>query len=262
MSILQGLLRLLGAYKLYEKWLGRMISRGEMPSHIAVIMDGNRRWARERGFEPWYGHRVGAEKVEEVIKWCLELEIRAVTFFALSTENFRRSEKEIEELLMILHEKIEEVLNGDLVHKHRIRVKVLGRRELLPNDLRRLLERLEEETKEYDNLYVNLAIAYGGRAEITDAARKLAMDVLAGKLSVEDITEDVISRYLYTADLPIPDPDVIIRTSGEERISNFLLWQSAYSELIFLDVYWPEFRKIDLMRAIRTYQRRQRRFGA
>lgn len=239
-----------------------MISRGEMPSHIAVIMDGNRRWARERGLEPWYGHRVGAEKVEDVIKWCLELGIRAVTFFALSTENFRRSGKEVEELLKILQEKIEGVLNGDLVHKHRIKVKVLGRRELLPNDLRRSLERLEEETKEYDNLYVNLAVAYGGRAEITDAARKLAMDVLAGKLSVEDISEDVIGRYLYTADLPMPDPDVIIRTSGEERISNFLLWQSAYSELIFLDVYWPEFRKIDLMRAIRTYQRRQRRFGA
>lgn len=262
MSIFQGLLRFLGAYKLYEKWLSRTISRGAIPLHIAVIMDGNRRWAREKGLEPWYGHRVGAEKVEEVIKWCLELGIKVVTFFALSTENFKRSEKEIEELLRILREKIEDVLNGDLVHRHRIRVKVLGRKELLPDDLRNLLERLEDETRGYDNLYVNLAIAYGGRAEITDAARKLAMDVLAGKLRIEDINEDVIGRYLYTADLPIPDPDVIIRTSGEERISNFLLWQSAYSELIFLDVYWPEFRKIDLMRAIRTYQRRQRRFGA
>ncbi|MEM2188054.1 MAG: polyprenyl diphosphate synthase [Thermofilaceae archaeon] len=262
MSIIQKLLRIFGAYKLYEKWLGKMISRGEIPSHVAVIMDGNRRWAQERGLDPWYGHKVGAEKVEEVIKWCLELGIKVVTFFALSTENFKRSRRELEELFKILHEKIENVLNGDLVHKHRIRVKVLGRKELLPDDLRSLLEMLEEKTRGYDNLYVNLAIAYGGRAEITDAARKLARDVLAGRLRIEDISEEVISKYLYTADLPIPDPDMIIRTSGEERISNFLLWQSAYSELIFLDVYWPEFRKIDLMRAIRTYQRRRRRFGA
>ncbi len=262
MGILQDLLRLFAVYKLYEKWLGRTIARGVMPSHIAVIMDGNRRWARERGLDPWYGHRIGAEKVEDVIKWCLEFGVKAVTFFALSTENFKRGERELEELFKILSEKIGEVLNENLVHKHRIRVKVLGRKELLPDNLRELLKKLEEETKNYDNLYVNLAIAYGGRAEITDAARKLAMDVLAGKLRIEDVSEEVISRYLYTADLPIPDPDMIIRTSGEERISNFLLWQSAYSELIFLDVYWPEFRKIDLMRAIRTYQRRQRRFGA
>ena len=260
--MIQSLLRLIGAYKIYEKWLSRVIGRGEIPSHIAIIMDGNRRWALKRGLEPWLGHRAGAKKVEEVIRWCLKLGVKVVTLFVLSTENFRRDERELKELFSILREKLEEYLKGDLLHKNRIRIKVLGRKDLLPGELREALEKLEEITKGYDNLFVNLAIAYGGRAEITDAARSLAKDVLSGKVKIEEIDEELISRYLYTADLPIQDPDMIIRTSGEERISNFLLWQSAYSELIFLDVYWPEFRKIDLMRAIRTYQRRQRRFGA
>ena len=257
----QGFLRLLGIYKIYEKWLEKTIEKGEAPAHIAIIMDGNRRWAMERGLEPWLGHRFGAKKLEEVIRWCLELGIKVVTFFALSTENLKRDKRELEELFKLFKEKIEEQLNGDLLHRNRIRIKVIGKKVLLPDDLRDLLERLEEATKGYDNLFVNLAVAYGGRAEITDAARKLAEDVISGKVKLEDIDEERISRYLYTADLPIQEPDMIIRTSGEERISNFLLWQSAYSELIFLDVYWPEFRKIDLMRAIRTYQKRQRRFG-
>jgi len=259
--MIQSLLKLLGIYKIYEKWLEKTIERGEIPAHIAIIMDGNRRWAMKRGLEPWLGHRFGAEKLEEVVEWCLKLGIKVVTFFALSTENLRRDRRELEELFKLFKEKIEEQLNGDLLHKNRIRVKVIGKKELLPGDLRDLLERLEEATKSYDNLFVNLAIAYGGRAEITDAARRLAEDVVSGKIRIDDINEETISRYLYTADLPIQEPDMIIRTSGEERISNFLLWQSAYSELVFLDVYWPEFRKIDLMRAIRTYQKRQRRFG-
>jgi len=259
--MIQSLLRLLGIYKIYEKWLEKTIERGGIPAHIAIIMDGNRRWAMKRGLEPWLGHRFGAEKLEEVVKWCLELGIKVVTFFALSTENLRRDRRELEELFKLFKEKLEEQLNGDLLHKNRIRIKVIGKKELLPGDLRDLLERLEEATKSYDNLFVNLAIAYGGRAEITDAARRLAEDVVSGKIRISDINEETISRYLYTADLPIQEPDMIIRTSGEERISNFLLWQSAYSELVFLDVYWPEFRKIDLMRAIRTYQKRQRRFG-
>ncbi len=259
--MIQSLLKLLGIYKIYEKWLEKTIEKGEIPAHIAIIMDGNRRWAMKRGLEPWLGHRFGAEKLEEVVEWCLKLGIKVVTFFALSTENLRRDRRELEELFKLFKEKIEEQLNGDLLHKNRIRVKVIGKKELLPSDLRDLLERLEEATKSYDNLFVNLAIAYGGRAEITDAARRLAEDVVSGKIRIDDINEETISRYLYTADLPIQEPDMIIRTSGEERISNFLLWQSAYSELVFLDVYWPEFRKIDLMRAIRTYQKRQRRFG-
>ncbi len=260
--MIKTILRAIGVYKLYEKWLERAIGKGEMPSHIAIIMDGNRRWALEKGLEPQFGHRAGADKVEEVINWCLKFGIRIVTFFVLSTENFKRSSEELAELFNLLKEKATKYLEGDTLHKHRIRVKVIGRRQLLPPDVRAVLERLEEETRNYDNLFVNLAIAYGGRAELTDAAKKLAEDVVSGKLKIEEISEDVIGKYLYTADLPIQDPDMIIRTSGEERISNFLLWQSAYSELVFLDVYWPEFRKIDFMRAIRTYQTRVRRFGA
>ncbi len=260
--MIQELLRLIGAYKIYEKWLSRVVGKGGIPSHIAIIMDGNRRWALKKGLEPWFGHRAGAKKVEDVVKWCLELGVKVITFFVLSTENFRRDQNELRELFKILQENVEENLKGDMLHKNKVRIKVLGRKDLLPDNLRRSLEKLEEMTKNYDNLFVNLAIAYGGRAEITDAAKELAKDVLSGRIKIEDIDERLISRYLYTADLPAQDPDMIIRTSGEERISNFLLWQSAYSELIFLDVYWPEFRKIDLMRAIRTYQKRQRRFGA
>ena len=260
--MIKTLLRVIGVYKIYEKWLERAIIKGEMPSHIAIIMDGNRRWAIEKGLEPWLGHRAGADKVEEVIDWCLKFGIKIVTFFVLSTENFKRSAEELAELFNLLKERATKYLEGDMLHKHKIRVKVIGRKELLPPDVRAVLERLEEETKKYDGLFVNLAIAYGGRAELTDAAKKLAQDVISGKLRIEEITEEVIGRYLYTADLPAQDPDMIIRTSGEERISNFLLWQSAYSELVFLDVYWPEFRKIDFMRAVRTYQTRVRRFGA
>jgi len=258
----QTLLKLIGAYKLYEKWLEQVINKDKIPAHIAIIMDGNRRWAAERGLEPWLGHKIGADKVEEVIKWCLNLGIRVITLFVLSTENFNRSRKELEELFNLLKEKALKYLNNDLVHKHRIRIKIIGKRKLLPENVREALEKLEDATKNYDGLFVNLAIAYGGRAEITDAARNLARDVVSGKIKLEEINEETIGRYLYTADLPFQEPDVIIRTSGEERISNFLLWQSAYSELVFLDVYWPEFRKIDLMRAIRIYQSRARRFGA
>ena len=259
--MLSKLLKLIGAYKLYEKWLEWAIKQAEMPSHIAIIMDGNRRWASKRGLEPWFGHRMGAEKLEAVIQWCLELGIKVITFFALSTENFKRSRRELEELFNLFKEKAEKYLRDDTLRKNGIRVKIMGRKQLLPGELRELLEKLEESTKENDKLFVNLAIAYGGRAEITDAARKLAKDAVEGRIKPEEIDEEMVSKYLYTADLPEPEPDMIIRTSGEERISNFLLWQSAYSELVFLDVYWPEFRKIDLMRAIRTYQRRSRRFG-
>ncbi|RLG03759.1 MAG: di-trans,poly-cis-decaprenylcistransferase, partial [Thaumarchaeota archaeon] len=211
-DMIQSLLRLIGVYKIYEKWLSKVIERGEIPAHIAIIMDGNRRWALKRGLEPWLGHRAGAKKVEEVIRWCLKLGVKVVTLFVLSTENFRRDERELKELFSILREKLEEYLKGDLLHKNRIRIKVLGRKDLLPGELREALEKLEEITKGYDNLFVNLAIAYGGRAEITDAARSLAKDVLSGKVKIEEIDEELISRYLYTADLPIQDPDMIIRT--------------------------------------------------
>ena len=261
MPILEKLLKIFGIYKLYEKWLEESIKKGGIPTHIAVIMDGNRRWARKKGLYPWLGHRFGAEKVDELIEWCINLGIKVITIYALSTENLKRSKRELDEILRLLKEKSLEYVNDERLHKHGIRVKVIGRKDLLPRDVRDALEKLEEATSKYNNLYLNLAVAYGGRAEIVDASKNLIKDVLAGKVKVDEIDEAILERYLYTSDIPNHEPDMIIRTSGEERISNFLLWQSAYSELIFLDVYWPEFRKIDLMRAIRIYQKRQRRFG-
>ena len=261
MLILEKLLKIFGVYKLYEKWLEETIKKGEIPTHIAVIMDGNRRWAMKRGLYPWLGHRFGAEKVDELIEWCMNLGIKVITIYALSTENLKRSKRELDEILRLLKEKSLEYVNDERLHKHGVRVKLIGRKDLLPRDVRESLEKLEEATSKYNNLYLNLAVAYGGRAEIVDASKNLIKDVLAGKVKVDEIDEAILERYLYTSDIPNHEPDMIIRTSGEERISNFLLWQSAYSELVFLDVYWPEFRKIDLMRAIRIYQKRQRRFG-
>jgi len=262
MGAFRALLKFIGAYKLYEKWLERTVKSGEIPSHVALILDGNRRWAADRGLYPWLGHRFGAEKVDELMGWCMELGIKVITLYVLSTENFKRPRRELNEILRLLKEKSIDYLHDKRIHQNRVKIRVIGRKHLLPEDVREALERLEQATSKYDGLYVNIAVAYGGRAEIADATRKIAEDVEAGKIKVEEIDEKLIEKYLYTAGLPNHEPDLIIRTSGEERISNFLLWQSAYSELVFLDIYWPEFRKIDLMRAIRTYQKRERRLGA
>lgn len=262
MSLLRKLMNLFGVYKLYEKLLYNSIKDGEIPSHIALILDGNRRWARSKGMAPWEGHKFGARKVDELLDWCLELGVKIVTLYVLSTENFKRPDEELQELFRLLEEKSRQYLHDERIHRNKVKVKVIGRKEMLPQNIRKYLEEVEEATANYGNFFLNIAIAYGGRAEIVDAMRNIAQKVREGRLMPEEIDEKVIEQHLYTADLPKNDPDLIVRTSGEERISNFLLWQCAYSELVFLDVYWPEFRKIDLMRAIRTYQKRNRRFGA
>ena len=259
--MLERLLKLFGAYWLYEKWLYRNVSRGKMPRHIALILDGNRRWAVRRGWEPWIGHRYGADRVEEILDDIYELGIQTVTLYVLSTENLRRKPEELQQLFELIKERAEKLLKNPLIHKREVRVKVLGRLYLLPRDVREALERLERATGEYSRHYLNIAVAYGGRAEIVDAVRMIAEKVKQGIIPINDINEKTIEEHLYTHDLPQPDPELIIRTSGEERISNFFLWQSAYSELVFQDVYWPEFRRIDLLRAIRTFQRRERRHG-
>ncbi len=239
----------------------KQIKGKPLPQHVAVILDGNRRWARKRGLPPWLGHEKGAQKVEELLDWCLELGIKTITIFAFSTENFQRNSREVNELFKIFHKYLSKAINDERIHRYGVHVKAIGRVHLLPPYLQQVIKELEEKTKNYSNYYLNIAIAYGGRAEIVDAVKKICRDVLKGKLDVDSIDEDTIKKYLYTAHLPNPEPDLVIRTSGEERISNFLLFQIAYSELVFLDVYWPEFRKIDFLRAIRTYQQRQRRFG-
>ncbi len=259
--MIRRILELLGVYKLYEKWLWRQIKDGEMPSHVGVILDGNRRWARSRGLPPWSGHEEGAKRVEELLKWCIEAGIKTLTIYVFSTENFQRPREEVDAIMRLAKKYIKRAIESEEIHKHKVRVKAIGRLELLPEDLREVIGELEKATEKYNDHYLNIAIAYGGRSEIIDAVKRIAEKVKMGELEVEEINEEVFEKHLYTSHLPNPYPDLIIRTSGEERLSGFLLWQCAYSELIFLDVYWPDFRKIDFWRAIRIYQKRERRYG-
>jgi len=259
--MLQGLLSVLGIYKLYEKWLWYQVKGETKPEHVAIIIDGNRRWASERSLNPGIGHYYGAEKIEDLLKWCLDLDVKSVTLYAFSTENFQRPPEEVKQIMMIAEEKLRGILKNESIHKHKVRVKAIGRLNLLPKKLQEMIRQVEESTKDYDERFLNVALAYGGRAEIVDATRKIAHKVESEDLTPKDINEQLFERYLYTAHMPKQDPDLIIRTSGEERLSGFLLWQCAYSELCFLDVNWPDFRRIDLLRAVRTYQRRKRRFG-
>jgi len=259
--VIKTLLSAIGAYKLYEGWLWRQVDVGDKPEHIAIILDGNRRWASEKVANPWFGHEKGAEKIEQLLDWCLKLDVKSVTLYTFSTENFRRSEDEVEEIMRIAEERFRKLLTDERIRRDEIRVKVLGRVNLLPQGLRQLITDVEKSTQDYDKHFLNFAFAYGGRAEIVDAAKKIAREVHEGKLDPEKVDEQTFEKHLYTSHMPNQDPDLIIRTSGEERLSGFLLWQSAYSELCFLDVYWPDFRSIDLLRAVRTFQKRKRRFG-
>jgi tritrans,polycis-undecaprenyl-diphosphate synthase [geranylgeranyl-diphosphate specific] len=255
------LLSAVGAYRTYEWWLWRQVKAGVKPEHIAIILDGNRRWASGKVLNPWFGHEKGAEKVEELLDWCLKLDVKSITLYAFSTENFRRDGLEVAEIMRIAEASLRKLLTDERISKNKIRVKVIGRVNLLPQKLQDLIADVERATQDYDQHFLNFAFAYGGRAEIVDAARKIAEEVHAGKLDPEKVDEKTFETYLYTSHMPQQDPDLIIRTSGEERLSGFLLWQSAYSELCFLDVYWPDFRKIDLLRSVRTFQNRKRRFG-
>jgi tritrans,polycis-undecaprenyl-diphosphate synthase [geranylgeranyl-diphosphate specific] len=259
--MLNTVLSAVGIYKLYEKWLKYQIKNGNKPEHIAIVLDGNRRWASERMLTSWMGHQFGAEKVRRLLEWCMDLNVKSITVYAFSTENFQRPKEEVAEIMKIAEEKLREILTDEGIHKNQVRVKVIGRLALLPKNLQQLIWEVEQDTKDYDQHFLNVALAYGGRAEIVDATKQIAQKIENGELSPEAINEEMFENHLYTAHLPKQDPDLIIRTSGEERLSGFLLWQSAYSELCFLDVYWPDFRRIDLLRAVRTYQKRRRRFG-
>jgi len=259
--MLSSLLSVLGVYKLYEKWLWYQVKNETKPEHIAIILDGNRRWASGQSLSPWIGHHRGADKVENLLDWCLRLDVKSITLYAFSTENFQRPMGEVEEILRVAGQKLQEILTDERIQKHEVRVKVIGRLGLLPKSLQEIVLQVENATKSFDKHFLNIALAYGGRAEIVDATRKIAQRVEKGEMKPDSIDEALFERYLYTAHMSKQDPDLIIRTSGEERLSGFLLWQCAYSELCFLDVYWPDFRRIDLLRAVRTYQKRKRRFG-
>ncbi len=247
------------AYQTYERRILKEVMAMPVPSHVAVIMDGNRRYAKEFGLLVSEGHEKGKQKLEEMLEWCLEIGVRMLTVYAFSTENIARSRDEVDGLIRMFVQNFKKLGDDERVHKNRIRVRILGQKDLLPDDLKAAVSYAEERTKGYDSYFFNVAVFYGGREEIVQAIRKIAEAVKDGKLTPADISERTFSEYLYTRDMP--DPDLILRTSGEERISNFLLWQLAYSELYFADVYWPGFRKIDFLRAIRSYQQRRRRFG-
>jgi len=259
--LLNSLLRIAGVYKIYEKYLSNQISKAEAPKHIGIILDGNRRWAETHSYPRWIGHWLGAKKAEKLLEWCNELDIKTVTLYVLSVENLQRLPDEVKELLGLIEEKLRDLMRDERIHKYHIRVKALGKIELLPDSMRELLSKIEKATGDYDEYFLNIAIAYGGRLEIVDVVKSIAEKAKYGEIDPSQINSKTIEDHLYTSHLPNPEPDLVIRTSGEERLSGFLLWQSAYSEFVFLDVFWPEFRKIDLMRAIRTYQRRKRRFG-
>ena len=247
------------AYKAYEAKLFKIVKKGKIPEHIGIIMDGNRRFATELGMDSILGHEMGRNKLEEVLEWCRELGVKVVTVYAFSTENFMRTQDEVEHLMKLFVKGLKDAADDERTEKYKIRIRVIGQVELLPENVREAIRYAEEKTKHHDKFLLNVAIAYGGREEIIKAIQEIAKEVKAGKLKIDNITEDTVRKHLYTGD--IPDPDLIFRTSGEERISNFLLWQSAYAELYFSDVYWPTLRKIDFLRAIRAYQLRQRRFG-
>ena len=248
-------------YRLYERKLESQIKQDRLPEHVAIILDGNRRWAKYHFLANKGAHAIGAEKAEQLLTWIYDLRIKITTLYVLSIENLERDKKELNDIFELLGIKLEKLYNDSRIHERQMKIKAIGNIDALPKSIKEILFKLEKETNHYDLTFLNIAIAYGGQQELIEAIRKIAYDVEKKELQISDINEQSIDSYLYTSHLPQPEPDLILRTSGEKRLSGFLLWQSAYSELVFMDVFWPEFRKIDLMRAIRTFQRRRRRYG-
>ncbi len=253
--------QLSGLYKIYSKKLENDIRQGDIPNHVALILDGNRRWAKRHLTMPKSGHWKGADAVENLLDWCEQLDIKIITLYALSAENLNRKDDELEYLYELIRMRLEKLYKDPRIHKNKMRVVGIGRIELLPESIKQVLNKLDEATKGYDNHFLNIALAYGGQFELVDAVKKIGEKIKEGTLDVNAIDRKEIESNLYTSHLPQSSPDMILRTSGEKRLSGFLMWQSAYSELVFMDIFWPEFRKIDLMRAIRTFQERKRRMG-
>ena len=247
-------------YDIYEWYISRNFKSENLPKHIAIIMDGNRRYTKVMGnMEVIDGHKKGVSTLEKVLDWSIELEIEIVTVYAFSIENFKRPPKEVEGLMKLFQKNFEDVAKNPKIHKNEVRIKAVGNLDLLPEYVREAIRTAEESTAHYHKKQVNFAVGYDGRMEIIDAIKKISNEVKENKLDIEEINEDLVNKNLYTAGLD--DPNLIIRTSGEERLSGFLLWQSSYSELYFCDSLWPELRKVDFLRALRSYQERERRFG-
>ena len=235
------------------------INTKTIPQHIAIIMDGNGRWAQRQGKDRIFGHQKGVEAVKQTIEACGDIGIKYLTIYAFSTENWKRDSQEVNalmELFMYFYQ-----TESDNLHKNNICVKAIGNLEMLSEECRNGMLTLIDKTKNNTALTLNIALSYGARWEITHAARTLANDIKNNTLNIEDINEDTFENYLQTYDLQIPDPDLLIRTSNEYRISNFLLWQIAYTELYFTEVLWPDFDKNELLKAIYDFQQRTRRYG-
>lgn len=233
------------------------IDTEKLPEHIAIIMDGNGRWAKKRFLPRTAGHKVGVERVRDAIKTVDELGIKYLTLYAFSTENWKRPQDEVQMLMKLLAEYLKKEL--DELHRNGVRIRVLGSLDEIPEKVRTEILNSMEKTKDNDNIVLNIALNYGSRQEIVRGIREFASDVLEGKKDLDSLDEESFKDYLYTGSQP--DPDMVIRTSGEERISNFLLYQIAYSELIFTDTLWPDFKKENLHEAIAEFQKRKRRFG-
>ena len=227
------------------------------PHHVAIIMDGNGRWATSKSLSRSDGHKAGVETVRDIVRAAPDLGIKYLTLYAFSSENWKRPENEVSYLMGLIKLYLRKELSE--LNKNGVCLKIIGNRSKLPLDIREEISRAEEVTKNNDNLTLIIALSYGGRADIVDASRAIAEKIKLGEISLEDINEDLISSHLSTAE--IPDPDLMIRTSGEQRISNFLMWQLSYSELYFTDIHWPDFSKEDLLEAIEAYKNRDRRLG-
>lgn len=254
-------MNLSGLYSIYSKKLEKEILEGDIPNHVAIILDGNRRWAKKNLMVSKNGHWQGADAVENLLDWCEEFDIKIITLYVLSVENLDRGDQELEFLYGLIKNRLEKLYSDPRIHRNEMRVKAIGKTEILPESINDVLHRLDDATKNYKKHFLNIAIAYGGQNELVDAVKKIGGKIKDGSLNVDQIDKKEIESNLYTSYLPQSSPDMILRTSGEKRLSGFLMWQSAYSELVFMDIYWPEFRKIDLMRAIRTFQKRKRRIG-
>lgn len=234
-------------------------SSERVPRHIGIILDGNRRFAKKLMLKPWMGHEWGAKKVEQLLNWITELGIREVTLYSFSMQNFDRPKEEFEFLMQLFKKEFSTIINKQLsnINTKGIRMTFIGRINLFPSDVQELMHELAEKTKKNNKFMVNFAMAYGGREEVIDAVQKIGEQIKNGKLDVTTINEQSFGKYLYLNS----DPDLIIRTGGEHRTSNFLIWQSWYAEWVFLDKTWPEFEKEDLLRAVQEYGERERRVG-
>ena len=230
------------------------MNKNNNPEHIAIILDGNRRYAIKSGLKPWEGHKSGFKKIEDILDWSKELDIKELTLYCFSTENFNRDKMEVKYLFDLFRNRINDLMNDARIHENKVRIRIIGRIDLFPKDMQEKMQEIMEKTSGYDKFKLNLCMAYGGRQEIVDAVRK----IVAGNIKPESIDEELLSKNMYLESCP----DLLIRPGGEKRLSNFLTWESIYSELFFLDKLWPEMTKEDLADIIKEFKKRERRFGS